>query len=158
MNEINFRLKQIETKNNLMYKFFTGDLSKKEKMILVLEILENDISPNSRYWRIGFKKYLKKAIKLLKKEDKVMKARTIELISLPKKPYIPSNIFELDRKVLETHAAIIRVQEEIDNKLIRELYTIYKDSQFSSLYVISETEFKKFLLECLPKYLNKEEL
>lgn len=87
-----------------------------------------------------------------------MKPRTIELISLPKKPYVPNNIFGLDRKALETHAAIIRVQEEIDTKLIRELYTIYKDSKFSSLYVISEPEFKRFLLECLPKYLNKEDL
>ena len=72
-------------------------------------------------------------------------------------------IFRIDflkNKVFDEHLkiqqAIITVDEEINNKLIRELYTIYKNSKFDSIYIISEPEFKKFLLECLPIYLNRK--
>lgn len=69
MNELKYRQKQNKFNQQFIDKFFLEELTEKEKMILVLEKLENDISPYSFYWRIGFKKYIKKAINLLKKME-----------------------------------------------------------------------------------------
>lgn len=55
------------------------------------------------------------------------------------------------------HREILRINEKFEESLVMNLYEIYKDSDISELYVISEPEFKKFLMEMLPKYLNKED-
>lgn len=65
--EFEYRQKQNNFNYQFTDKFFLGKLTEEEKMILVLEKLENDIDPYSLYWRMGFKKYIKKAINLLKK-------------------------------------------------------------------------------------------
>lgn len=69
VNKIEYRQKQNKFNQQFIDKFFLKELTEKEKMILVLEKLENDISPYSFYWRIGFKKYIKKAISLLNKME-----------------------------------------------------------------------------------------
>ena len=52
--------------------------------------------------------------------------------------------------------AIIKVQHRIDDELMKTLYEIYKDSDISTLYVIDENQFKRYLLETLPKYLESK--
>lgn len=64
-----YRKKQNDFNNQFINKFFSEELTEKEKMILVLEKLENDINPYSLYWRMGFKKHIKKAINLLKEVE-----------------------------------------------------------------------------------------
>lgn len=66
---VEYRKKQNDFNYQFINKFFLEELTEKDKMILVLEKLENDINPYSLYWRMGFKKYIKKAINLLKKVE-----------------------------------------------------------------------------------------
>lgn len=71
MKFIEFKYRQKQNNFNYQFtnKFFLEELTEEEKMILVLEKLKNDIEPYSLYWRMGFKKYIKKAINLLKKVE-----------------------------------------------------------------------------------------
>lgn len=89
-----------------------------------------------------------------KSEWWVMEPRIIEFVKLPPRAFNPE-WFEENIKI---QLAIQKVQGSINDRIIEELYKIYKEKGYDQLYVISELEFEKFLSECLPKYLNKEEL
>ena len=53
--------------------------------------------------------------------------------------------------------AIIKVQHRIDDELMKTLYEIYKDDNISTLYVINENQFKRYVLETLPGYLENKD-
>lgn len=51
---------------------------------------------------------------------------------------------------------LVSRQKNVEDKLLGELYDIYRHSKISDLYVIDETEFKKFLRIALPVYMRGE--
>ena len=65
--EISFTEKKIATTEKFINNFFKDTATEKEKLLLVLEDCEANIHPYSMNGRTGYKKYLKKAIKILKK-------------------------------------------------------------------------------------------
>ena len=62
-----FGKKLIAVEQEFINRFFEDDTTEKEKVLLVLKSCEANIHPYSRNGRCGYKKYIKKAIKLLKK-------------------------------------------------------------------------------------------
>ena len=66
INELEYRQKAFEFEDEFIRKFYSENTSENEKMILVLQHLDWDIRPYSLNWRSGYKKYIKKAIKMLK--------------------------------------------------------------------------------------------
>lgn len=44
---------------------------------------------------------------------------------------------------------------QTDEAVINYLYEKYKDTNVSAIFVLSRPDFKEFLLEMLPKYMNK---
>ena len=62
-----FSKRQMAVEQEFIDRFFEDDTTEKEKVLLVLESCEANIHPSSRNGRCGYKKYIKKAIKLLKK-------------------------------------------------------------------------------------------
>lgn len=50
----------------------------------------------------------------------------------------------------------VRVRE-IDEFILRWLYETYKKEKISSVYVLSQEEFRKFLLKYLPLYQEDED-
>lgn len=51
---------------------------------------------------------------------------------------------------------IIARRKTINQKIVKELFEIYKDSKYSEVYIISETEFERFLKWALPKYFAEK--
>lgn len=45
--------------------------------------------------------------------------------------------------------------EQTDDAIINYLYEKYKDTNVSSIFVLSRPDFEEFLLEMLPKYMKK---
>ena len=62
-----FSKRKMAIEQKVINRFFEGDTTEKEKTLLVLESCEANIHPSSVNGRCGYKKYIKKAIKLLKK-------------------------------------------------------------------------------------------
>ena len=62
-----FSKRQMTVEQEFIDRFFEDDTTEKEKVLLVLKSCEANIHPSSRNGRCGYKKYIKKAIKLLKK-------------------------------------------------------------------------------------------
>ena len=62
-----FAKKLIAVEQEFINRFFEDDTTEKEKVLLVLKSCEANIHPSSRNARYGYKKYIKKAIKLLEK-------------------------------------------------------------------------------------------
>lgn len=62
-----FSKRQMAVEQEFINRFFEDDTTEKEKTLLILESCEANIHPYSRNGRCGYKKYIKKAIKLLKK-------------------------------------------------------------------------------------------
>ena len=62
-----FSKRRMAVEQKVIDKFFEDDTTEKEKVLLVLESCEANIHPSSVNGRCGYKKYIKKAIKLLKK-------------------------------------------------------------------------------------------
>ena len=62
-----FSKRRMAVEQKVIDNFFEDDTTEKEKVLLVLESCEANIHPYSRNGRCGYKKYIKKAIKLLKK-------------------------------------------------------------------------------------------
>lgn len=62
-----FSKRQMAVEQKFIDRFFEDNTTEKEKVLLVLESCEANIHPSSRNGRCGYKKYIKKAIKLLKK-------------------------------------------------------------------------------------------
>ena len=62
-----FSKRRMMVEQKVIDKFFEDDTTEKEKVLLVLESCEANIHPSSVNGRCGYKKYIKKAIKLLKK-------------------------------------------------------------------------------------------
>lgn len=62
-----FSKRRIAVEQKFCDNFFKDDITEKEKLLLVLESCEANIHPYSMNGRAGYKRYLKKAIKLLKK-------------------------------------------------------------------------------------------
>lgn len=62
-----FSKRQMAVEQEFINRFFEEDITEKEKVLLVLKSCEANIHPSSRNGRCGYKKYIKKAIKLLKK-------------------------------------------------------------------------------------------
>lgn len=60
-----FMMKKFEAEKKFIENFYTAN--EKEKTLLVLECCEANINQYSLNGRTGYKRYLKKAIKLLKK-------------------------------------------------------------------------------------------
>lgn len=65
-NEIEWRRKAIERQAEID-KQFSKETDDYKKMLLVLEDLDLSIHPHSLHGRLGYKKYLKMALKMLKK-------------------------------------------------------------------------------------------
>ena len=49
---------------------------------------------------------------------------------------------------------VIERQKEIDQHIIDKLYEVYKDTDISEVYIISEKEFEFYLKATLPAYLK----
>lgn len=62
-----FSKRRMAVEQKIIDRFFEDDITEKEKVLLVLESCEANIHPYSVNGRCGYKKYIKKAIKLLKK-------------------------------------------------------------------------------------------
>ena len=62
-----FSKRRMAVEQKVIDRFFEDDITEKEKTLLILESCEANIHPSSRNGRCGYKKYIKKAIKLLKK-------------------------------------------------------------------------------------------
>ena len=62
-----FSKRLIAVEQEFINRFFEDDTTEKEKVLLVLKSCEANIHTTSRNGRCGYKKYIKKAIKLLKK-------------------------------------------------------------------------------------------
>ena len=62
-----FSKRKMAIEQKVINRFFEGDTTEKEKTLLVLESCEANIHPSSVNGSCGYKKYIKKAIKLLKK-------------------------------------------------------------------------------------------
>lgn len=62
-----FSKRQMTVEQEFISRFFEDDTTEKEKVLLVLKSCEARIHPSSSNGRCGYKKYIKKAIKLLKK-------------------------------------------------------------------------------------------
>ena len=62
-----FEKKLIAVEQEFINRFFEDDTTEKEKVLLVLKSCEARIHPSSSNGRCGYKKYIKKAIKLLEK-------------------------------------------------------------------------------------------
>ena len=62
-----FSKRRMAVEQKVIDRFFEDDITEKEKVLLVLESCEANIHPYSVNGRCGYKKYIKKAIKLLKK-------------------------------------------------------------------------------------------
>lgn len=62
-----FSKRRMAVEQEFIDRFFEDDITEKEKVLLVLKSCEATIHPYSRNGRCGYKKYIKKAIKLLKK-------------------------------------------------------------------------------------------
>ena len=90
-------------------------------------------------------------------EEDDRKKKMFSKITFPPKPmeFNADDPFNVTSIIIRN--AVLKVNEEIDKNIEKTIYEIYKDSDISELYVISEPEFRKFLLEMLPKYLNKED-
>lgn len=56
---------------------------------------------------------------------------------------------------LSINAAIDKIQQSIDDEILNEMYKIYKNTDISRVYLISEPEFKKFLYKMLPIYMEQ---
>ena len=67
MSDLEIRKKQNKFDDKFIKKFYSDKTPEKEKIILVLEYLDIHIHPYSLNGRRGMKKYIKKAIKLIKK-------------------------------------------------------------------------------------------
>ena len=62
-----FSKRRMAIEQKIIDRFFEDDITEKEKTLLILESCEANIHPYSVNGRFGYKKYIKKAIKLLKK-------------------------------------------------------------------------------------------
>ena len=62
-----FSKRRMTVEQKVIDRFFEDDITEKEKTLLILESCETNIYPYSRKGRRKKKKYIKKAIKLLKK-------------------------------------------------------------------------------------------
>ena len=62
-----FSKRQMTVEQEFINRFFEDDTTEKEKVLLVLKSCEARIHPSSSNGRCGYKKYIKKAIKLLEK-------------------------------------------------------------------------------------------
>ena len=62
-----FSKRRMAVEQKAIDRFFEDDITEKEKTLLILESCEANIHPYSVNGRFGYKKYIKKAIKLLKK-------------------------------------------------------------------------------------------
>ena len=62
-----FSKRRMAVEQKVIDRFFENDIIEKEKTLLILESCEANIHPYSVNGRFGYKKYIKKAIKLLKK-------------------------------------------------------------------------------------------
>ena len=62
-----FSKRRLAVEPKVIDRFFEDDITEKEKTLLILESYEANIHPYSVNCRCGYKKYIKKAIKLLKK-------------------------------------------------------------------------------------------
>ena len=65
--DFTFSKRKMAIEQKVINRFFEDDTTEKEKTLLVLESCEANIHPYSVNGRFGYKKYIKKAIKLLKK-------------------------------------------------------------------------------------------
>ena len=65
-NEIEYRKKHLKFQDKYMADFHLGRMNEKEKILYVLKDLDFSIHPYSKFSRWGYKKYLKKAIKVIK--------------------------------------------------------------------------------------------
>lgn len=64
--------------------------------------------------------------------------------------------FSFDGVDLVDKIIAVRVRE-IDDFLLRWLYETYKNEEISTAYVLSEEEFRKFLIKYLPLYQEEKD-
>ena len=65
--DFDFSKRRMTVEQKVIDRFFEDDITEKEKTLLILESCEANIHPYSVNGRCGYKKYIKKAIKLLNK-------------------------------------------------------------------------------------------
>lgn len=51
---------------------------------------------------------------------------------------------------------IVERRKRINKAIVKECFEIYKDSKYSEVFLISETEFEHFLKWALPKYMEEK--
>lgn len=66
-NEYEYNKKHIEFQHKYSTDFHLGRMSEKESILYVLRDLDFSIHPHSKLSRWGYKKHLKKAIKIIEK-------------------------------------------------------------------------------------------
>lgn len=66
MNELEWQRKKLKFNKKINDKFHNKNTTEKEKILLVLEYADWQIHPYSLSGKLGYKKYIRKAIKLLK--------------------------------------------------------------------------------------------
>lgn len=48
------------------------------------------------------------------------------------------------------------INQQIDEKIIEEMYKIYKETEISTVYLIDKNQFKDFINTMLPKYMEEK--
>lgn len=52
-------------------------------------------------------------------------------------------------------AIVLSINQQIDEKIIEEMYKIYKETEISTVYLIDKNQFKDFINTMLPKYMEE---
>ena len=66
MTNFEYHKKRLEFDKYFIDKFYNSKTTENEKIIITLQKLDSDIEPYSYYARMGFKKRIRKVIKILK--------------------------------------------------------------------------------------------
>lgn len=68
-NEFEWKMKQYKIQDKISRKWFLhkDETTEEEKILMAIEYVDSTIHPHSWMGRSGFKKYLKKAMKIVKK-------------------------------------------------------------------------------------------
>ena len=67
------------------------------------------------------------------------------------------NEYDFDNAIYRMSVAFVKTcREQIDDAVIKMLYEEYKDSDVEKVFVLSVPEFKRFLMEMLPLWRERQ--
>lgn len=67
------------------------------------------------------------------------------------------NAFIKENKMSNLVSCVIKsINQRIDEKIIEEMYEIYKETIISRVYLIDKNQFKDFINTMLPKYMEEK--